>query len=765
MNWIEQGPVFDITEDELLEAVNMHKRFCMPLVAPRVVLTDLPNFDDITQYGVSEEIQQHLWSNEIARLLGAITSPETLAFKGSKALAIGSKSSYEMLAAMADHVWEALNIAAYDGESLLATDVKELCKVDLLKSSRFVLVYLCGKEEDDDAPGIEDLFNFVDYLTAVLAQILCDAAEGKLFHLHILAQLVKLSAKIKTVSRRLQACAQISIEKGISDRKIDELDTEPLPEGMRGLQGELASLDSSSKKDSMRSVYYLQCAKYRHGIFDLLRFVLVPLRRTDKLTSNSATPYEFCSAVYGMRFERFRTLVYQDHENDFSGTSDASTINCARGSFRRLWAAVLHVRRFGSTYCQPPFTTTRDSSGTHSQSESIAIDHHDRLVGTRIVWGRGLVHSEMSPTHRTIFIESMSHIITVMIPFIMTSPIIACSMSEFITTASFTKRRYERHGEPIKPYAFDGYSTFFSITTLLPTENSAGRPIEWSWNPPSSSIFTGIGYEVRFPLDPRPASDNDLAMLGPIRRHQAKLDKSSNKMKTWVLEEKGVMVRCKPFVLMLMLLCTILVVGGVSIGVAVGDRITGVDPFNITTYCWVIAAFILLVAKNVRVQNWPWNDFLHGRVLCKSISELSSVTGVNEQLILAKLLQDESISVLQTRGPYNKVFNRKSADGFSIDRPLSTWAMLLGGLIMIVVEFERETGLVCLDLRRGTKCGLIQNMCVYESDGGEFIHCPRLPNEQDEEAYEGANRIRLEKGNLVWLRTLGFYGNKKAVFI
>ncbi|RTE84859.1 hypothetical protein BHE90_000561 [Fusarium euwallaceae] len=565
MNWIEQGPVFDITEDELLEAVNMHKRFRMPLVAPRVVLTDLPNFDDITQYGVSEEIQQHLWSNEIARLLGAITSPEALAFKGSKALAIGSKSSYEMLAAMADHVWEALNIAAYDGEGLLATDVKELCKVDLLKSSRLVLVYLCGKEEDDDAPGIEDLFNFVDYLTAVLAQILCDAAEGKLFHLHILAQLVKLSAKIKTVSRRLQACAQISIEKGISDRKIDELDTEPLPEGMRGLQGELASLDSSSKKDSMRSVYYLQCAKYRHGIFDLLRFVLVPLRRTDKLTSNSATPYELCSAVYGMRFERFRTLVYQDHENDFSGTSDASTINCARGSFRRLWAAVLHVRRFGSTYCQPPFTTTRDSSGTHSQSESIAIDHHD-----------------------------------------------------------------------------------------------------------------------------------------------------SNKMKTWILEEKGVMVR---------------------------------------------------LAKNVRVQNWPWNDFLHGRVLCKSISELSSVTGVNEQLILAKLLQDESISVLQTRGPYNKVFNRKSEDGFSIDRPLSTWAMLLGGLIMIVVEFERETGLVCLDLRRGTKCGLIQNMCVYESEGGEFIHCPRLPNEQDEEAYEGANRIRLEKGNLVWLRTLGFYGNKKAVFI
>lgn len=78
--------------------------------------------------------------------------------------------------------------------------------------------------------------------------------------------------------------------------------------------------------------------------------------------------------------------------------------------------------------------------------------------------------------------------------------------------------------------------------------------------------------------------------------------------------------------------------GGGSIGVAVGERITGVDPFNITTYCWVLATFMLLVAKSVRVRDWPWNDSLYGRVLRKSVSELSSVTRVDERLILAKLL-------------------------------------------------------------------------------------------------------------------------------
>lgn len=166
---------------------------------------------------------------------------------------------------------------------------------------------------------------------------------------------------------------------------------------------------------------------------------------------------------------------------------------------------------------------------------------------------------------------------------------------------------------------------------------------------------------------------------------------------------------------------------------------------------------------------WPWNDFLHGRVLCKSVSELSSVTGIDGQLILAKLLQDESISFLETRGPYNTVFRRHSEDGFSIDRPISIWTMLLSGLIMIEVELARGRGLVCLDLRRGTKYGLIQNLGDPEfiSDA-KFIHCNRLLDSKDQDTYththDHPNKIRLAKANMAWLRARGFYGNKHAEF-
>ncbi|KAJ4197256.1 hypothetical protein NW767_009148 [Fusarium falciforme] len=802
----KQRPPATITEDEVLETVNMHKRFCMPSVAPGVEVTDLPNFDDITQYEVSQEVQERLWANEVARLLDIVNNHALLAFEGSAALAIDSKNSYEILADMADHVWQAVNIATYDGQSILASHCKELFKVDILQSSRVVLDYLCDKEEEDDAfdnsgetmphYSREDFFNFVNYLTAALAQMLCSATDGKSFHLHILAHLAKLSTKVKVVSTRLQECAQISIDNGIPDRKIPipnqhnvrgrqdgnprmgkgfghlDLDIEPLLEGMQGLQGEPAPLESSSKKDSMRGIYFLQCAKYRHAFFNLLAFILVPLRGTNKLMRKSVTSYELCSMVYGTGFERFRTLVYQDQEHDFSGTSDASIINCARSSFDMLDKAIQLVQTSISKHHQPTATTPSSPGGMDSQLKS---------VGTRVSWS--YAHDEHIdeglPTRHPLILKSMSHVITVMIPFIMTSPMIVCSVSDFITMAIYTELQDEREKNPIKPRAVGKYTAFFCLTTAKydaaqrsrgPDEpSSLSKALMRRDNLFSGKQLADIGRGATFPLGPGQApwqaSDDDQTTPERIQRHQLELDDFSNMMKAWVLEEKGVMVRCRLYVSMLMLLCAVLVAGGVSIGVAVGERITGVDPFNITTYCWVLAAFVLLVAKSVRVQNWPWNDFLHGRVLCKSVSELSSVTGVNEQLILAKLLQDESISVLQTRGPYNTVFSRKSEDGFSIDRPLSTWTMLLSGLIMIEVDSARGRSLVCLDLRRATKFEVIKNICAYSTEGDEFIHCARLPNEKGQERHGDPNRIRLDKGGMVWLRALGFYGNKNAQFI
>lgn len=66
-----------------------------------------------------------------------------------------------------------------------------------------------------------------------------------------------------------------------------------------------------------------------------------------------------------------------------------------------------------------------------------------------------------------------------------------------------------------------------------------------------NNLFAGrqladIDREVSFPLDAdrgtSQTSDNDQAIPERMQRHQFEVDNFSNTMKSWVLEEKGVMV-------------------------------------------------------------------------------------------------------------------------------------------------------------------------------------------------------------------------------
>ena len=81
-----------------------------------------------------------------------------------------------------------------------------------------------------------------------------------------------------------------------------------------------------------------------------------------------------------------------------------------------------------------------------------------------------------------------------------------------------------------------------------------------------------------------------------------------------------------------------LVGAGLAIGLYTGEGIRGVDPFNISVFCWALAGLILILAKAVCVEYWPWSDFLKGDVPCRSIGEMRAVTGIDEQVLLAVLL-------------------------------------------------------------------------------------------------------------------------------
>ncbi|EEY18401.1 conserved hypothetical protein [Verticillium alfalfae VaMs.102] len=142
---------------------------------------------------------------------------------------------------------------------------------------------------------------------------------------------------------------------------------------------------------------------------------------------------------------------------------------------------------------------------------------------------------------------------------------------------------------------------------------------------------------------------------------------------TWVVDENSIVVPYKQYAWSFLGIAATLVIGGLAFGFSIGERIEGVDPFNISVFCWGLAAFMLVLVKAVRVEYWSWHRFLRGEVACRSITEVVSVTGMNPQVLLVILLRLDDRMFLQTRGPFNTMFRRHTDDpqsGFSINVPI-----------------------------------------------------------------------------------------------
>jgi hypothetical protein len=139
-----------------------------------------------------------------------------------------------------------------------------------------------------------------------------------------------------------------------------------------------------------------------------------------------------------------------------------------------------------------------------------------------------------------------------------------------------------------------------------------------------------------------------------------------------------------------------------------------------------VLGVILTTAKGRHVKEWPWHGFVHGRVVCGSITDLADVTGVDEQKILLKLLYNELSLNLLTRGLYNGMFTKQSdapSEGFSIDEPVKLSSMLKSGFIILEVISHQGEHIVCLDAMKGS--------CIDHADRDTtkqtYLSCFEIP--------------------------------------
>ncbi|PWW73151.1 hypothetical protein C7212DRAFT_284973 [Tuber magnatum] len=754
---VHRGEIKNIkpNREDILKAVCSDSRSASDLTSPGTTTTDngrFPVYDDLSTYLVTEDQATTLLKLEIDRLVEVVENPRRpLRFSDAHFLNGGFQAGHQKLSTLSHSLLNTIYICSLDNDAitmkcnnsrLVSKHKISECLRSLSQQPTATTDWAEAQNEATSSasgdPGGSDLgtiYSLIDYVTAILARLMTQSAYGDYWHNNTLGVLAKWVAKAKVLLRDLPTCSSIALEnvgsmldgtEGLGDGYFNEDEYEGKVlwnEKLRKLSEDAAIREYCRHQRALRRV-----------IETVLSYIFVSLRYLDS-SGLPLTSYDVCAIVYETGFEGFKALLFQDRDHQFSATSDLNNLNIAHSAFDILNQSLCDLRRHRGA---PP-----------GRGKTVQVPC--ATVEWRYSEGEEQGHQESAPFK--VELSNMEDIITVMVPLAATTPAFLASLNNFKDTIYLSGDI----GDEIRPYAESKFDASFRMfTSDFDNSNSRGDALRLS-QAVSGGLFS------RDTLIYGERGDNNLQRTSAEGRSGESLQKITEDMGVWIYEESSVIVNCPDYVLAVLIAATCLVSGGLAIGFTVQTRLKGVDPFNITTYAWILAAFVVLVCKSMRVDEWSWRDFLLGRVRCRCVTELEVVTGIGSQLIMAKLLHDESRTNMITRGPYNAVFKRKSQDGsgFSIDRPLSTQTMLLSGLTLLKVMTPTGHALVCLDGRRGTDIKVVEHRKL---DDKEHLVCEDITRPQLQTLGQTSLPLR-ESKTLKWRKVQGVYNNLDAVFV
>ncbi|KAH8894368.1 hypothetical protein GQ53DRAFT_793220 [Thozetella sp. PMI_491] len=742
---------------------------------------DGPEFDSLAPYRVEPEIANELRQAEARRLVEIINDPtKPLALKSSEFLeGKGDAAGYKRVSAISQDISTALTLCLLDNECVNVNFCTRIANRERLqkmirqarvaaKVAATVAANEAADPRNDPALALEQqraqlmaIFNIVDYISAILARLISQTASGPLWLENVVAALVCRIAKIKFLLVDIVSNAVVAADTGqetLETSQDREFSASAMDQEEEECEEALRIIDAN-KKDGLTSEEEADIAsfcvnqnKYRSGINTALKYILGSLRIMN-VSGLPSTTYEVCVVVYEIGFEGFKTVLFQDKDLEYSASSSRDVLNTAQAALTILDQVLGNMKKHQKP-AKGPGNTAPDELRTTVQW---AYRELSDPLGT-------VDYAKLSNDIKSIELNTLGDIITAMVPLITTSPIMLAGFTNFRTMIALTGGVRD----VVKPFRDGQFGAFCRLYTNEFDKEAKSREIlrlSKAFKDQSLSrcrlLTHGKGRWGAKIWDSNTSSEGDLSceVLERLGEHSEEMDQ-------WVIDEKSVTISCRFYVISVMAFALTLGCGGLAIGFTLGQRIDGVDPFNLASYTWVLAAFVLLICKSILVENWNWSDFLRLRVRCRSVSELAATTGVNEQLIIAKLLHDDcGDGILLTRGPFNSVFRRQTDDsnGFSIDRPVSAGTLMLSGLALLKVVTPRGHAIACLDYRRGTFLTVVEHQGKHEKSRLICDDVNRLNKDNTSKrwrSWRGPEPVRLHLGkaeDFMWKRVQGLY--------
>ncbi|KAH6854558.1 hypothetical protein B0I37DRAFT_362313 [Chaetomium sp. MPI-CAGE-AT-0009] len=677
--------------------------------------------DSLADYGVADVDAVVLREAEAKRLLAVIQDPQKpinagLNLVGQQYLqaACNGEACYRRLSSMSQTISAALNLCLLDNECVNTRYCRRISSRERLRNY-VQRARVAAREESTNSENEEhraSVFALVDYVSAILARLISQTADGEFWLLNTLAALVARTVKIKFLLFDIVANAVTAANTGqeVLDRNADkgsfgdfsinvEFDEEECEEALRIINANQKD-GLASEMDASVASFCVNQNKYRSGLNAAMRYALGSLRFMN-LSGLPPTTYEMCLLVYDIGFEGFKTVLFQDRDLEYSASSDRDVLNTTQSALVILDQILKELQA----------SKSRRPINERDHQTVVEWAYHELEEP-----GIGTVKpAQLVP--QAIPLDSMADIITVMVPLAFTSPMLLAAFTQFRTMMALAGGVKD----VVRSFQEGQFGTYCRLYTREFDQEARSRGILRLSQAFECRTFSRCRLVDRMEdgssNSPRSAEKVPDAIEYEILEKE--LIKCSIKMNEWLIDESSVTVACGRYVSGVMFIALALAAGGLTIGFTVGERIPGVDPFNLATYAWVLAAFVVLICKAVLVQSWAWSDFLQFRVRCKSVSELAATTRMDEQVIIAKLLHDDcGDSILVTRGPFNSVFRRQanSEDGFSIDVKIKPTTLILSGLAPLKVVTPRGNAIVCLDHRRGTFLAFVQHEGAKEKE-------------------------------------------------
>ena len=706
----------NISKDSVLKVACNYEGYADLSFDPRIkVRTGIANTLDTTAYDVASDLQKELYAVEIDRLLSALARDIPRTFRGSTHLQADTQAAYETMTSLSNQMWTAFLIITHDTELTVRSHFPLLHHEELLQHTRQNLSYLTkqdgdeSEEEEEDnenskggedkMPGLsalnyegnrEDYFELVDYTTEIVSRVLLKCAYGGEWNEGILACMAKLSVKMKVLSANLEEFAATSLTKtpAILKQTVPNKLSQSVEGQYTGRGGPIGNLDAmlqsvsadesrialaganeESKRHALVQLYWVDTMRVQETVRSIFRTLLLSLRGVRRTKATSKTSYELCAMVYHTGFEDFPTMVYQDMDGDYNGSSRQVNINTSQSAFEVLNTAIRNVLaarkrpELPGEHHRPPSSSSGvirlDSKGNRNDNKELppaSIDGQklNTRVGTTVSWnyidmGASTRNSPNEPETPSVMpiadakpktdrLESMNEILTVLVPLIVLNPHIIENMTDLVGLMVRTSQpAAENDAEHVRPYTGTQFKAFFCLTTdeyatsRTRAGHSASSQLSKSLMTRDKLIAGKAGEDIPegtillqnavpkgaiqkgtlpFVVDGS-FSNQQVDKQEQLERWEQEIRDAKRKMSEWVFEEGGVRVSCGLYVWGVLTVAATLVGGGIASGLTIQTRIQGVDPFNIATFTWVVAGFIILIAKSTRVESWSWRDFLH----------------------------------------------------------------------------------------------------------------------------------------------------------